>query len=63
MKKFTISKAPEEAIVFKNTQVVEETVETPEEALLPNNKEISIFNKRDVEYKRKKLSMTHLHIQ
>ena len=53
MGKSTISKAPEEAIVLKKTQVPEETIEAREEALVPNNKEISIFNKRDVEYKRK----------
>ena len=53
MGKSTISKAPEEAIVLKKTQVPEETIEAPEETLVPNNKDISIFNKRDVEYKRK----------
>ena len=50
MEKYTFYKAPEEAIVLKNTQVSGETIETPEKALVPNNKEIYIFNKRDVEY-------------
>ena len=63
MGKSTISKAPEETIVLKKTQVPEETIEAPEKELVPNNKEISIFNKRDVEYKKKNSSMTHLHIQ
>ena len=49
MGKSTISKTSEEAIVLKKTQVPEETIEAPEEALVPNNKEISIFNKRYVE--------------
>ena len=49
MEKSTISKALKEAIVLKKTQVPEETIEALEEALVPNNKEISIFNKKDVE--------------
>ena len=41
MGKPTLSKVPEEAIVLKKTQVPEETIKAPEEALVPNNEEIS----------------------
>ena len=55
MEKFIFSKALKEAIVLKKMQIPKETIEAPEKALVPNNKETLIFNKRSL--------MTHLHIQ
>ena len=46
-------RALEVVIIFEKTQVPEDTIEAPEEVLVLKYKDISIFNKRDVEYKIK----------